>query len=274
MLSTMRFVFATDGSRGASVAEDFLLSLPLGEGDDVTVITTPTVSERESYALLTRLHWRFAARHIPVATTLRHGPPAEAAEAVALERAAELIVMGSRGLGQLSGTLLGSVSRTVARDAPTSVLVVRAKREAPRRVVLALDGSEDARAAVRVMETLPLPMSAGVDVLRIDPVSDQRAADCVIARARIVLGARLTRVSEAAWDHLGESVLRHAIQADADLIVLGARGQTLGTGLMRTSVADHVLSHAHCAVLVAKPHVRARYVDAPAWAAAAPDFSL
>ena len=66
-----------------------------------------------------------------------------------------------------------------------------------------------------------------------------------------VLGARLMRVVEAEWDHPGEAVLRQAMRADADLIVLGARGQTVGTGLTRTSIADHVLSHAHCPVFLA-----------------------
>ena len=54
------------------------------------------------------------------------------------------------------------------------------------------------------------------------------------------------------------------IAAKVDLIVLGAHGQTLGTGLMRTSIADHVLSHAHCAVLIAKPPVAPRRIEVPA----------
>lgn len=264
----MRFVFATDGSRGAAVAEDFLLSLPLSGADEVVVLTTPTVSEREAYALLSRVHWRFAARHVLVATAMRRGAPAEVAEAIALERAADVIVVGSRGLGQWSGTLLGSVSRSVARTAPTSVLVVRAKREAPRRVVVAIDGSEDARAAVRIMETLPLPSTAGIEILRLTVAGQERQCQSVVERASLVLGPRLARVADARWDHQGESVLRHAMTAEADLIVLGSRGQTLGTGLLNTSVSDHVLSHAHCAVLIAKAPVRARHVDAPAFARA------
>lgn len=265
----VRFLLATDGSRGASVAEDFLLALPLGCGDEVIVLTTPTVSEREAYALLTRVHWRFAARHIPVTTALRPGAPAEAAEAIALERAADVVVVGSRGLGQWSGTLLGSVSRAVARNAAGSVLVVRARRDAPRNVLLAVDGSEDARAAVRIMETIPMPSSAAVELLRLDSPGDDRACEMVVERARRVLGTRLTRTSAAAWDHAGESVLRHAISAGTDLIVLGARGQTIGTGLMRTSIADHVLSHAHCAVLIAKPPVVTRRIEVPVFVPAA-----
>ena len=258
MLPPMRILFASDGSRGAAVAEDFLLALPLGAEDDVSILTIPTVSEREACALLSRIHWRFAARHLTVSTVMRRGAPAEVVEAVALERAIELIVVGSRGLGPWTGTLLGSVSRGVARSVPASVLVVRATHEAPRRVVVAVDASADARAAVTLMKTLPLPMSASIELLRLDAPSERGAGDYVVERARLVLGARLSRVSDAAWDHVGEAVLRHAVGADADLIVLGIHDQTIAPGLMRTSVVDHVLSHAHCAVLVAKPPVCAR----------------
>jgi len=258
-------LFASDGSRGAALAEEFLLALPLGADDDVSILTVPGI-ERESYALLSRIHGRFAGRHVPASTVLRRGVPADVVEAVAVERAVELVVVGSRGLGEWSGTLLGSVSRSIARVAPASVLVVRSRREAPRRVVVALDGSEDARAALRVMERLPLPASAGIELLRLDQPTDGPRCETVVERARIVLGTRLTRVSSAAWDHTGEAVLRYAMTAEADLIVLGSAGQTVGTGLLRTSIADHVLSHAHCAVLVAKPTFDPRRVFAPRFA--------
>jgi nucleotide-binding universal stress UspA family protein len=265
----MRFLLATDGSPGAVVAEDFLLALPLGEGDDVTVLTRPTVSERESHALLSRVHWRFAARHIPVSTMLRRGAAPDVIDAVALERAVDVVVLGSRGRGQWSGTLLGSVSRAVARSAPASVLVARAQRDAPRRVLLAIDASEDARAAIRLMGSMPLPASAPVELLRLAHNGDDAQAEMIMTRARVVLGGRLARTRAAEWDHAGESVLRSAIAANADLIVLGARGQTLETGLIGTSVADHVLSHAHCGTLIAKPMFCARTLAAPAFASVA-----
>jgi nucleotide-binding universal stress UspA family protein len=153
------------------------------------------------------------------------------------------------------------------------VLVVRAQREAPRRVLLAIDASEDARAAIRLMGSMPLPASVTVELLRLAHNGDEAQAEMIMTRARAVLGARLARIREAEWDHTGESVLRSAMGADADLIVLGAHGQTMGTGLIGTSVADHVLSHAHCGTLIAKPMLCARALAAPAFASAAPTCS-
>ncbi len=127
----MRILFATDGSRGAGIAEDFLLALPLSCADAVTVLTVPAGSERDSFALLSRVRWRFAARGIPTTTAMRAGHPAGVVEAVAFEHQSELIVVGSRGLGTITGALMGSVARALARNAPAPVLVVRAHRDAP-----------------------------------------------------------------------------------------------------------------------------------------------
>ncbi len=53
------------------------------------------------------------------------GPPPRAILAVAEAREADMIVIGSRGLGAIRGLLLGSVSERVVRMAKCPVLVVR-----------------------------------------------------------------------------------------------------------------------------------------------------
>jgi len=58
-------------------------------------------------------------------TEVLEGSPAEAILEVARIRNNDLIIMGSRGLGRLSGLLLGSQSQKVAQHAPCPVLIVR-----------------------------------------------------------------------------------------------------------------------------------------------------
>jgi nucleotide-binding universal stress UspA family protein len=58
-------------------------------------------------------------------TELIEGTPAEAIIDVAKTRQSEVIVMGSRGLGKLSGLLLGSTSQKVVSHASCPVLIVR-----------------------------------------------------------------------------------------------------------------------------------------------------
>jgi nucleotide-binding universal stress UspA family protein len=60
---------------------------------------------------------------VVVETQLIEGPPAPAILRVAEEEGCDLIVIGSRGRGQIAGILLGSVSSTVAQRAHCPVLI-------------------------------------------------------------------------------------------------------------------------------------------------------
>jgi nucleotide-binding universal stress UspA family protein len=61
---------------------------------------------------------------VPADTVARHGKPAQGICAVAEERAARMVVVGSSGWGPTEGLLLGSVSSEVLRHARRPVLVV------------------------------------------------------------------------------------------------------------------------------------------------------
>ncbi len=58
-------------------------------------------------------------------TELIEGSPAEAIIEVAKTRESNVIVMGSRGMGTLTGLVLGSTSQKVVSHAPCPVLIVR-----------------------------------------------------------------------------------------------------------------------------------------------------
>ncbi len=59
------------------------------------------------------------------------GPPAEAILSVAETHDADLLVVGSRGLGAVQGVLFGSVSKSLVTRSDRPVLVVKQPREAP-----------------------------------------------------------------------------------------------------------------------------------------------
>jgi nucleotide-binding universal stress UspA family protein len=71
------------------------------------------------------------ASDVVVARELHFGNPAKLICRRAKELQADLVVVGSRGLGTVDRLLLGSVSSTVASQASCSVLVVRAAAPKP-----------------------------------------------------------------------------------------------------------------------------------------------
>jgi nucleotide-binding universal stress UspA family protein len=66
--------------------------------------------------------WAVSAQ---IYTEMIEGNPAETIIKVARSRNTDLVIMGARGLGKLSGLLLGSTSQKVLFLAPCPVLIVR-----------------------------------------------------------------------------------------------------------------------------------------------------
>ena len=67
---------------------------------------------------------------LPVTTVLRHGDPAEEILRLVREEPVDLICMGARGRGRVTGALLGSVSTAVLHHSPVPVVVLHPPPEA------------------------------------------------------------------------------------------------------------------------------------------------
>jgi nucleotide-binding universal stress UspA family protein len=113
---------------------------------------------------------------VPVAEQhLRRGRPADEIPALANAIGADLIVVGSRGLGPVKRLLIGSTAEAVVHSAHRPVLVVRGAVAdwPPRRVVVGDDASASAANAVALAATIGgLCEAAGILVHALPPLPE------------------------------------------------------------------------------------------------------
>jgi len=203
------------------------------------------------------------------------GRPATAIVDEARALGADLIVVGSRGHGTIASMVLGSVSAEVADHATCPVLVAR--RSTWSRAVLGVDGSRNAQRAIDVVRDWSVFAGLTINVVSVAdtglPVTSSLALGGYpgaidypgTERANVVEHGRwaeraareLTAAGRPATPQAPEGspaaeLIRIAREDDADVLVVGTRGQTGVKRLLVGSVARNVLLHAGSSVLVIK----------------------
>ena len=202
------------------------------------------------------------------------GHPADGILTVAKREAADLIVVGSRGLTRVKELLLGSVSHAVLHHAECSVLIERGPARPFLRILLASDGSAEACKAAKAAFALAKEFNACIRVLNIVEPSGwlhHAASDPYPVRtpAEMEANDRRHRAVEecvGAWaaetgvpyclseerGHAGEGIVRFAANGNYDLIVMGSRGLGGFERLLLGSASNYVAYHAHCPLLVVR----------------------
>jgi len=142
------------------------------------------------------------------------------------------------------------------------------------RLVVAFDGSEGARAALREAVVLARETGATVALLHVlQPLLDaahvvapttRAAMVTVAAEARAVMDAAVAQsgLDDAKVDRLvvevergedeAEAIERIAAEQAATMLVISSRRAASVTGALLGSVAGHVIRHAPCPVLVVR----------------------
>ena len=140
--------------RNIDVELVYALAVPVVSDAYGMVMTRPDIDELTGYSeqLLDAalVAARAAAPDLTVSARLASGPPA--AVLIEASKHAEVLVVGTRGLGAISGKLLGSVSVRLAGKSVCPVYIVPPEwREDPvpdGRVLVGVDGSEHSDAAL------------------------------------------------------------------------------------------------------------------------------
>ncbi len=308
----MKILIATDGSKSAETAIRILRQLPLPSRVRATLFTVAReirpkgwdrgaaqpnevnaelrkVRERvlgmaqkvldHTEGLLAGLGWEMDR-------AVRSGHPGDAISSLAGAEPYDLVVMGDRGQNRFEEQLMGSVSKTVLRHAPCSVLIAREKQlgfgpteDRPlHKVLLAYDGSKDAMAALDFLKELvsAAPDLFKVGILRVlrpylpfpiewdeapffDRITEEERtfAEKELKEAgRKMARPGLKSTSEFRTGEPTRQIVLSAREGGYDLIVMGGKGQSAIQRFLLGSVAHRVAHHAPCSVLVVRtpPH--------------------
>jgi len=207
-----------------------------------------------------------------VRAKLLRGSPADAVARSAKREQADLLVIGSRGMTEFQPMLLGTVSRKLLMQAPCPVLVVKKPANRLQRVLLGADGSIESWEAVAWLRGLPEHSRPTVTVASVIPPLSMESlrvpsralavgnqVEGVLRREAQKLAARTVGTLKKAGfsakgivlsGHPGAQLVTAARRERADLIVVGSRSGRSAQEYFMGSVADTVVKHAPCSVLV------------------------
>jgi nucleotide-binding universal stress UspA family protein len=202
-----------------------------------------------------------------IKTGLLEGAPAESIAAVAGEGVFDLIVMGKSNMSRIDRALTGSVTSGVISSVGCDVLVCRKDTAIGwDMVLLPTDGSRCCRTATVSAIEMARLNGSGFAAVSVADVSDNYRAqvpevlDNIFRELKAVLD-EVRRLAEASGvkaktfvteGEAYKAITELAKGLGAGIIVMGSHGRSGIKKLLTVSVADQVISHASCPVLVVK----------------------
>jgi nucleotide-binding universal stress UspA family protein len=217
--------------------------------------------------LATELTRRLKTHGLTLEAEIYEGQPDQALLTWSEKLSVHLIVIGATEFSPPGKFRLSSTVYDLIHQANCSVLVVRPSEQVrPLNIVLAFDGSPEAWHAMEFLSTLSLPQWAKVTLVNV--VEDEAEAAPVaglslrraytttrqataavreryITKAREILHAYGVQLwSTIRFGSPADEIIAIAQEQGADLIVIGAPGQT---------ITQKVVEYAPCSVLVMRP---------------------
>jgi nucleotide-binding universal stress UspA family protein len=271
----VKILIAYDGTPGSRAVFDDLRRAALPERLEAHVVTVATTGRVASArSLLVEEAGLLAdagARHVradfpgwTVVSEVVEGAPAAAILAAAHRIAADLIVVGTRGLDPAERAALGSVAREVVTNARRSVRVARSHgRQAgeTHRILIGFDGSPGAADAIAEVTSRRWP--PGTEVRLLAALANGNGPATAEGHPEAKLGPVAARLAGAGFRtttavRVGEARRTLLQEADAwcpeSIFVGGRRLQKLRRFLFG-SVAGEVADDAPCSVEVVRPEL-------------------
>ena len=138
-----KIIFASDGSdnahRAGLAAVELVKDISLKSITVIHIATSPpaqsrmikadfdahTLLEEDAKEIMKQTFKEINNAGISVDVKVAFGDPADEIVKIIEKEGADLLVIGSRGLGSITGVLIGSVSQKIVHEAPCPVMIVK-----------------------------------------------------------------------------------------------------------------------------------------------------
>jgi nucleotide-binding universal stress UspA family protein len=261
-----QILVTTDGSPESEHA--FAAMMPLVRLDHPEVTVLHVVEDPEASfnppARVAKACSALRASGVNAHLELREGKPSE--EIASRAKDSDLLVMSTHGRGGFKHLLLGSVTEEVLRRVETPILVTRpdVRADSWTRMVVALDGSTRSERILEDVIPLARRMHAAVELVQsaMPPITGSGIGD--IPGVQIIENPLPYLEGVKSWlatqgidasvkaleGRAGAQVLRHAQESASSLLCMTTHGRTGLSRALMGSIADEVIRHAPCPVLL------------------------
>jgi nucleotide-binding universal stress UspA family protein len=218
---------------------------------------------------------QFVAAGVRAAGDVRSSKSKEVAQEIldaASRVRADLIVMGGRARGELTGLLLGSVSHQVAMHAGCPVVIVPAaagSKVTPHRIVLVIDGEGDIERPLTATAELAHALKASVEVVCVsrtlgDDMETPPAAnpdETALTSAAAALRKARVRVQSRMIENrhgFAPQIASEVMATGADMVVIAARAIGWVESDIAAGAGEAVLRRIHRPVVIAPARRRSQ----------------
>ncbi len=271
----MKILLGVDGSKYSEWAAGYLASLPFIMEPNIQVLhvlewqtyNVPMmldVSTRKKVINLSRekslkagkkildnLQKKLSLRFKSVKSELVEGDIAEKLIQKAEKEDIDLVIVGCRGLGNITSFILGSVSQRIMTYAPCSVLIVKNKVKTVNHIFVAVDGSKYSDLSVDSIISWFSPKKLVVTVFNVTgydnnaekiPIAEKYAS--LLEHAGFKTNILYSRGNTAGM------IVDAARQKKAGLLIIGSKGTVGLKRFLLGSVSRNVATHSEGSVLV------------------------
>ncbi len=275
-----KILYADSGTDNARDMLAILLDLPALQSVELSIlrVVSPKTKEEEttsvsqSEATIEQLKTKLGVKASKITSIVKEGEPKTVVLDVAREIDADLIIMGSRGLGKLQSILSNSVSQYVFQLTDRSMLLVKDDIYVKKlkRVMVAMDKSPAAQHALDVsIALLQGYKDAEIYLTRVNP---DLKSDLILSAEEIannpILAPAAAKVKRMGLDYKcivtggrpAQQLCNLAEENNIDLLIIGSpeRRPSIAKNLpdldrlLGSSLSDYIRIKAQCPVLLAR----------------------